>query len=166
MDEPVISKFYTFYFVKAICGVIIALFFTGLAIYFSLFGNLQYPNNAYFCSVFFSALLCVYFYFFSKSWKRITVTPTEIIFYDVVFKKQLTIPYTDITRIATYRRNSDNKYGFINSQNFVIEFNGNQSITINEAHYENYNRLTMAVYNYKYGPGHGRDRYLASREGE
>ena len=164
MDEPVISKFYTFYFVKSICGGIIALFFTVLAIYFSIFGNLKYPNNAYFCSVFFSVLLCVYFYFFSKSWKRITVTPTEIIVYDVVFKKQITIPYTDITRIGTYRSASGNISGWAFGQNFVVGFDGDKSVTINEGWYDNYNRLTMAIYNYKYGPGHGRDRYLAGRE--
>ena len=71
MDEPVISKFYTNYYIKAVCGEIIVLLLNGYMTYLRLFVNLANPGKAYFFSVFFSGLLCVYFYFFSKSWKRI-----------------------------------------------------------------------------------------------
>jgi hypothetical protein len=166
MDEPVISEFYTNYFVKAVCGGIIVLLLNGYMAYLRLFVNLANPDKAYFFSVFFSGLLCVYFYFFSKSWKRITVTPTEIIVFDVVFKKQLTIPYTDITRMATYRPTPSARSGQGFAENFVIEYGNNKSVTINEGHYDNYSLLKMAIYNYKLGPGRGRERYLARRERE
>ena len=141
------------------------LLFTGYMIDLSISGKLVSAADAYFWPAFGLCLLAVYYYFFSKSWKRITVTATEIIIDNLFFKKRLNILYSDITGIGTYRRNSDNMYGYINRQNFVIEFNGNKSISINEGWYDNYDRLTMAVYTYKYGPGHGRERYLARRNG-
>jgi hypothetical protein len=126
-------------------------------------GNLAYPGEVYFMTLFFMGLLAVYCYFFSKSWKRITVTPTEIIVDDVVFKKQLTIPYSAIIHIGTYRSQSNSTRGWVYAQDFVIEFDGDQSISISEGWYNNYNHLTMAIYLHKYGPGHGRERYLERR---
>ena len=94
------------------------------------------------------------------------MTSAEIMVYDVVFKKQLTIPYAGITRIGTYRTASSGTSrlpGY--SQDFVIEFGDNKSVGINEAWYDNYNHLTMTIYLHKYGPGHGRERYLERRAG-
>jgi hypothetical protein len=162
MDEPIISKFYAPYYFKAICGAIIFFMLTVYMICLILSGNLEHPGNAYILAMIFIACLSIYFYFFSKSWKRITVTPTEIIVYDVVLKKQLTVAYSDIIKIDTYRtRSSDRGSSF--SQDFVIELSGDRLVTINEAWYDNYNRLTMAIYKNKYGLGQGRDRYLARR---
>lgn len=165
MDEPVISKFYTNYYLRAICGGIIFICFTGRMLYASLFVNLVNPVGVRLFTIFLLGLLYVYFYFFSKSWKRITVTPTEIIVYDVVFKKQLTIPYTDITRTAIHQSTEGYSIGVF-AENLVIEFKGDQSITIDAGHYSNYSRLKMAIYNYTIGPGRGRERYLARRERE
>jgi hypothetical protein len=166
MDEPVISKFYTNYYVSAICGGIIFMVFTGYMLYLSLFVNLANPVGVRLFTIFLFGLLYVYFYFFPKSWKRITVTPTEIMVYDVVFKKQLNIPYTDITRMAVYRPTLSARSGRGFAENFVIEYGANKSVTINEGHYDNYNRLKMAIYNYKLGPGRGRERYLERRARE
>jgi len=162
MDEPIVSKFDTLYYFKAICGAAMFLMPTVYAICKILTGNLEHPGKAYIMTMIFIASLSIYSYFFSKSWKRITVTPTEVIVYDVVLKKQLTVAYSDIIRIGTYRmRSSDRGSSF--SQDFVIELSGDRSVTINEAWYDNYNQLTMAIYKNKYGLGHGRDRYLARR---
>jgi hypothetical protein len=157
MDETIISNFDTAYYSRAIFGAVVFLGLTGYSLYRCLLGNLANPGAAYMITLLLFGVLWVYYYFFSKSWKRITVTATEIIVENVVFKKQVTIPYADITRIGTYRTRS----AF--SQSFVIEFKDDQSVAIDEAWYDNYNKLTMAIYYHKYGPGHGRDRYLERR---
>jgi len=157
MDEPIISSFDSAYYNRATCGAVVFLVVTGRMLYACLLGNLVNPIASYAITLLLCGLLWVYYYFFSKSWKRITVTATEIIVYDVVFKKQVTIPYTEITRVGTYRT----RKGF--SQSFTIEFKDDQSIAFNEAGYDNYNKLTMAIYYHKYGPGHGRERYLERR---
>jgi hypothetical protein len=164
MNEAVISKFHVFYYVKGIFGSIIVLMLAGYTIRLCLSHNLADPANVYFATAFCITLLVVYYYYFSKSWKKITVTPTEIILEDVVFKKQLRIPYAAITGIETYRRNSDNLRGWVFSQNFIFEYDGNKSVAINEDWFDNYDQLTMAIYKYKYGPGQGRERYEERRK--
>jgi len=159
MNEAVISKFHIFYYVKGVFGSIIVLMLAGYMTRLRLSGNSADPANVYFATAFCITLLAVYYYYFSKSWKRITVTATEIILDNVVFKKQIKIPLTEIGRIVTYRRNSNNVYGWAFSQNFVVEYNGNKSIAINEDWFDNYDQLTMAIYKHKYGPGQGRERY-------
>jgi hypothetical protein len=164
MNEIVVSKFCTWYYFKGMCGGIILSLVTGFMIRLLVAGNLANPGEAYFLTAFFTGALCFYFYFFSKSWKRITVTPEAIIVYDIVFKKQLTISYPNITRIGTYRRPGySQRSGLAYSQHFVIEVNDDRSFTIDEAFYDNYSQLTMAIYLHKYGPGHGRERYLEGR---
>lgn len=164
MDSPIISNFDTAYYNRATCGAVVFLVLTGRMLYACLLGNLVNPIASYAITLLLCGLLWVYYYFFSKSWKRITVTATEIIVYDVVFKKQVTISYAEITGINTYRTQGNNSsLGGVFSQNFVIEFKDDQSVAFNEAWYDNYNKLTMAIYNHKYGPGHGRDRYLERR---
>jgi len=159
MDEPVISDFYTPYYTRAITGGLLVLWLNWHMISACIRGNLANPAGTYVMTLFSMMLLAVYYYFFSKSWKRITVTPTEIIVDDVVFKKQIKIPYTAITHINAYRTGG-NTNGRLFSQDFVIEFDGDQSVSINEAWYDNYNHLTTTIYIHKYGPGHGRERYL------
>ena len=157
MDSPITSSFDTTYYTRAIGGAIVFLGLTGYSLYKCLLSNLANPGSAYAITLLLFGVLWVYYYFFSKSWKRITVTATEIIVYNVVFKKLVIIPYAEITRMGTYRT----RKGF--SQSFVIEFKDDQSVQINEAWYDNYNKLTLAIYYHKYGPGHGRDRYLERR---
>jgi hypothetical protein len=164
MESPITSNFDTAYYTRAIGGAIIFLSLTGYSLYKCLLGNLANPGSAYAITLLLLGVLWVSYYFFSKSWKRITVTATEIIVYNVVFKKQVTIPYAEITRVGTYRTQGNTGRGGIGfSQSFVIEFKDDQSVEINEAWYDNYNKLTMAIYYHKYGPGHGRDRYLERR---
>ncbi|HEY2581444.1 MAG TPA: hypothetical protein VGI43_06540, partial [Mucilaginibacter sp.] len=130
-------------------------------LYHCLLGNFVNPVAGYLITLFLFGLLWVFYYFFSKSWKRVTITATEIILYDVVFKKQITIAYADITHIATYRTQGYSRTsGRAFSQKFVIDFKDDQSVTLDEAWYNNYSKLTMAIYLHKYGPGHGRERYL------
>ncbi|SHN30502.1 hypothetical protein [Mucilaginibacter sp. OK098] len=157
MDELIISNFDTAYYNRAIGGAVVFVVLTGRMLYACLLGNPAPPMAAYIITLLLCGVLWVYYYFFSRSWKRITVTATEIIVYDVVFKKQVIIPYAEITRMGTYRT----RKGF--SQNFAIEFKDDQSVAFNEAWYDNYNKLTMAIYNHKYGPGHARERYLERR---
>src|SRR5476651_1267004 len=97
IDETIVSEFYTFYYFKAICGAIILVLLNWYFGYLALFGRLTGQGYGYFALLL--LLLVVYFYFFSKSWKRITITPIEIIVDDVVLKKQQRILYTDIKTI-------------------------------------------------------------------
>ena len=160
IDEPIVSEFYTFYYFKAICGAIILLLVNWYFGYLALFGRLTGQGYGYFVLLF--LFLGAYFYFFSKSWKRITITPTEIIIDNVVFKKQQRIPYTDIKSIDTYRMSNRNNLIFRRyGQSFVMELHNGSSVTFSENYYDNYSELTMAIYLHKYGPGHGRERYLA-----
>lgn len=164
MEEPVVSSFDPAYYTRAVGGAIVFLWLFGDMLYHCPLGNLANPGAAYTITLLLLGVLWVYYYFFSKSWQRVTVTATEIVVYNVVFKKQLTIPYADITRIGTYRsRGNAGRFGGAFSQSFIIEFKDDQSVEICEAWYDNYNKLTMAIYNRKYGPGHGRDRYLERR---
>ena len=88
------------------------------------------------------------------------VTTSGITVRNVIFNKQTSITYASITHIGTSRtRGSGRLVGL--AQSFYIEFNGDQSISFSEAWYDNYDKLTMAIYLHKFGPGHGRERYLA-----
>jgi hypothetical protein len=158
MDEPVTSIFYANYYLRAIAGALLLLWLTGYRLYHCLMGDFLNPVPAYIFTLFLLGILWIYYYFFSKSWNRITVTATEIMVYNIVFKKQTTIPFADITHIATYRTLGGRRR--LGSQRFIIEFKGDRSIEINESWYANYNKLTMAIYHDKQGTGHGRERYL------
>jgi|GEM_PF-3256281 len=164
IDETIVSEFYTFYYFKAICGAIMLLLVTGYLGCLGLASDLGKEGYIYFFLLF--VFLGIYFYFFSKSWKRITITPTEILLDDVVLKKQQRIPYTDIKTIDTYRaaNNSSRSFGRY-GQDFVMELNNGTQVTFNENYYNNYSKLTMAIYLHKYGPGHGRERYLERHGG-
>jgi hypothetical protein len=164
MDEPIVSEFYTFYYFKSIFG---AIAFLLVNLYFgcmALSGGSTGSGYGYFVlSLLFPG---AYFYVFSKSWKRTTVTPTEILIDYWVLKKQQRIPYTDIKSINTYRMAGSNtsifgRYG----QSFVMEFNNGKSVSFSESYYNNYSKLTMAIYLHKYGSGHGRERYLERHGG-
>ena len=161
MEEPLVSVFNFNYYFRALCGASVFLWATGYMLYHCLLGNFLYTVKVY--SI--TAVLCgsdyLYYYFFSKSWKKITINETEIIVYDVIFKKSTVIPLTAITGINTYReRGPASSYGGAFSQDFVLEFNDDQILSFNEAWYKNYGKLTMAIYTQKYGAGHGRERYL------
>jgi hypothetical protein len=58
---------------------------------------------------------------------------------------------------------SNSARGYTYAQDLIIEYGENESLTINESYYENYSQLTMAIYLNKFGPGHGRERYLERR---
>ena len=162
MDEPIVSGFDSAYYFRTICGTAFFLWMPFHRLYQCLTVDLANPVSAYLYTLIWFGALWVYYYFFSKSWKRITVTATEIIVRDIVFKKQITIPYADITGVNTYRTQGyGGRLGAVFSQSFVIEYKGDQSVSFNKGWYSNYNKLTMAIYNHKYGPGHGRERYLA-----
>ncbi|WP_157740528.1 hypothetical protein [Mucilaginibacter xinganensis] len=164
MDETIISNFDSSYYNRAIAGAVVFLALTGEMLYTCLQGNLANPLLAYSITLLLCGALWVYYHFFSRSWKRVTVTAAEIIVYDVVFNKQLTIPFTEITNVGTYRtRGNNGSWGAAFSQSLVIEFKEDQSVAFDEAWYDNYSKLTMAIYYHKYGPGHGRDRYLERR---
>ncbi|TWI98673.1 hypothetical protein JN11_02861 [Mucilaginibacter frigoritolerans] len=164
MDESVISKFYIPSFFYAICGAIFLLGLTIYMLYHCLLGNLLYPGKAYTITLFLCGALGVYYYFVSKSWKRITVTASEIVVYNLISKKQITITYADITHISTYRTQGGRRG--LSSQRFIIDIKDDRSLEINESWYENYNKLTMAIYHHKYGPGHGRERYLERHQNQ
>jgi hypothetical protein len=162
MDETVTSEFYIPSFFYAICGAIFLLWPTTYMLYHCLLGDFLYPAKAYASTLFLCVALGIYYYFTSKSWRRITITPTEISVRNIITKKQITIAQTDITHISTYRANTSGLGGRSSrsSQRFIIEYKGGKSIEINESWYANYNKLTMAIYHDKQGPGHGRERYL------
>ena len=128
-------------------------------LYHSVTGSLGWPGGDTVTAILCGADL-VFYYFFSQSWKQITVTPTGITARNVVFNKQTTINYADITGISTYRESRPGRGGGYFGRDFVIEFNHNQTISFNESWYDNYDKLTMAIYLHKFGPGHGRERYL------
>ena len=163
IDETIVSKFYTFYYFKNICG---AIAFLLVNLYFgcmALSGGSTGPGYGYF--VLSLLLPGAYFYVFSKSWKRVTVTPTEIIIDYLAFKKQR-ILYADIKSIGTYRAANNNIRSFrLYGQDFVMELNNGTTVTFSENYYDNYSKLTMAIYLHKYGPGHGRERYLERHGG-
>jgi hypothetical protein len=164
IDETIVSEFYTFYYFKAICGAIILLLANWYFGYLALSGGLTGSGYGYFALLL--VLLGVYFYFFSKSWKRVIITPTEILIDDVVFKKQLTIPYTDIKAVGTYRAANNSSRNFrLYGKDFVMELNNGTSVAFSENYYNNYSKLTMAIYLHKYGPGHGRERYMERHGG-
>jgi hypothetical protein len=163
MDESVVSEFYIPSFLYAICGAIFLLWPTTYMLYHCLLGNLLHPGVAYTITLFFCGMLGVYYYFVSKLWYKIRVTPTEIMFSHVITKKKIIVALTDVTHISTYRARTGGRFGESNlggTQRFIIEFKDDQSIEISESWYANYNKLTMAIYHHKQGPGHGRERYL------
>jgi hypothetical protein len=163
MDEPVTSAFSTPYYVRMTVG---AIFLSSIAVRLLLAcigGNLANPIGTYGFTAFFLGLLYFYFNYFSRSWKRITVSADGIIVFNVVTRKQYTISYANISHIGTYRMDAGSINGGVFAQDFVIEFNGNRSLILNEDYYDNYKQLTMAIYLYKYGPGHGRERYLEKK---
>jgi hypothetical protein len=160
MDEPIVSSFDSSYYSRACIGAALFLWVTGYLLYRILFFNLLYPGKVYLLTAIFIGADYVYYTFFSKSWKRVTVTATEIIVCNVVTKKEITIPYDTITRIGTYRTQGTGRWGYGYAQDIVIEYGDDQSVAFNEAWYDNYNKLTMTIYLHQYGPGHGRDRYL------
>jgi hypothetical protein len=161
MPVPVSSSFSTNYYVRAFLGAAVLLAATGYMLYNCISGGFEQSGG--FVS---NALLCagvgLFYFIFSKSWLRIMVADEGITVFRV-FKKPLIILWADITAINTYRARSSGAnptFGGL-TPNFVIEFNHNQTISFNEAWYDNYDKLTMAIYLHKYGPGHGRERYLA-----
>jgi len=161
MDESVTSEFYIPSFFYAICGALFLLWPTLYMLYHCLMGDFLNPIPAYIFTLFLFGILWTYYYFVSKSWYRITVTATEIIVCNIITKKQKSFAHTEITHISTYRANTSGLRGSSSSsQRFIIEFKDDQFIEINESWYANYNKLTMAIYHDKQGPGHGRERYL------
>ena len=160
MDEPVISIFDESYYSNAIFGAIVFLSLTGYAAYCCLFYHLLSPGKAWLILAALIGFDYLYYYLFSKSWKVVTVTAEEVIIYYVVYRKQINIPFAEITRVSTYRTQSEDGARYSFSQDFVIEYGDDKSVGFNEAWYENYNRLKMTIYFHKYGPGHGRERYL------
>lgn len=166
IDETIVSEIYFPYYFKAVCGAILFSWAAGYMGYHCLLGNFAHPGQAYGLTALVFAANGIYYYFFSKSWKRTTVTPTEIIIDYWVLKKQQRIPYTAIKSIDTYRMAGSNtsifgRYG----QSFVMELNNGTTVTFSENYYDNYSKLTMAIYLHKYGPGHGRERYLERHGG-
>ena len=101
-------------------------------------------------ALFFALLTVVFFYFFSKGWKTITVGPTGIIVGYVVSRKQIIIPYAEITRMGVYS-------GLFTSD-FVIDY-GSRSLAFNPNHYDNYEELKGEVYNYTLGFDRHRSQY-------
>jgi hypothetical protein len=129
-------------------------------LYFSLFGNPAYPWGAAGISLFFILLTGIYFYFFLKSWKKVTVGPNGVVVDYLAFKKQLVVPYTAMNHIGTYNLASGSAGRFRSTQSFVIEFEkGTREIRINESHYDNYTQLKAAVYNYTLGFDRQRSQY-------
>jgi len=159
MPDSISSCFNISFYIRAFLGAAAILGFAGYLLYHCISGSFA-AADGYFYTAFLCGGVWLYYYF-SKSCQRIVVADTGITVFRV-FKKPLTIPWADITAINTYTsRSSTNpaRYGY--SRDFVIEFNHNQTISFNEAWYDNYSQLTMAIYLHKYGPGHGRERYLA-----
>src|SRR6185312_5330383 len=111
MQETVVSEFYRPYYLRGICGALLFPSAAAYMFYLGLFGNLATPLNAFGFGAMFLAAACIFFYFFTKSWKRVTVTPTEIEVYNVVLNKRFTIPYADIKEIGTYRRPGYTRFG-------------------------------------------------------
>lgn len=162
MDKSLVSIFSSDYYLRATTGAIVFLGLTAYTLYHCLLGNLMYPAKAYAVTMILCAVDCLYYHLFSKSWKRVTITETEIIVDHVVFKKKLIVPFSDITSVTNYgSRGNNGLMGSAFGHDFVIETKNGQTLRLNEAWYENYKQLTMAIYLQRYGPGHGRERYLA-----
>ncbi|MCO5949234.1 hypothetical protein [Mucilaginibacter flavidus] len=159
MDTTVTSSFNSRYFARAICGAAFFVWCTGYMLYHCLRGDFAHPAQAYGLTALLCGSVWVYYYFFSKSWQRVVVAETGITVFRA-FKKPITIPYADITHIGTSRTRGSGGSGAL-AQSFYIEFNNDQSVSFNEAWYDNYDKLTMTIYLHKFGPGHGRERYLA-----
>jgi len=145
MPEPVVSIFRVAFLFWGLCG---SVFFIGMSGYFSyyvVFVDLQNFGVVFVLALSFISATVVFFYFFSRRLKIIIVGPDGIEVDCMITKKQLLIPYADITRI--------NGLGGL-----LIEYKTGL-LKFNTYNFENYTELKAAIYNYKYGFDRKRSHY-------
>jgi hypothetical protein len=157
VHDPIISEFSSKYWTRGITGAVIALFTTGRYLFILLSGHAAQPLYLALLDLLFVGVTVIYFYFFSRGWKRIQVTDDGIIVDYMLSKKREIIPYANIRSIATYR-DQGTVNGRIFAQDLVLEYEGG-TLRINGAVYDNYNRIKAQIYNYKYGFDRVRSRY-------
>jgi hypothetical protein len=158
MHEPVVSKFSVFYYVRAVCGAVFFPLFALCFIYSGMFANLANLWGGIGLELIFILAIGIFFYFFLKSWRKITVGPEGIVVDYLIFRKQFTIPYASITYMGTNRTQGMSRTGYGNVQYFVIEY-GSRSIDFKANSYDNYDELKAEIYNYTLGFDRHRSQY-------
>jgi len=165
MEETVTSVFSNVFYQRAVVMGGVLLWLTSQVVPPLFSSRYQHPVGLFIFAAFFCAVDWLFLRAFLRSYKRITVAPEAILVKNIT-GKQTRIPYAEITGINTYRSSGKTgRFGGRFSADFVLEYGNDKWLSINESSFENYKQLTMAIYLYKYGPGHGRERYLERHGG-
>lgn len=172
MEETTTSVFSEIFFARAIVVGGVLLWLTSMVVYPLLSSRYLHPVGAYIFAACFCTVDALFARAFVRSCKRITVSRDAVQVKNLISGKLIRIPYAEITALNTYRSQGRETTSTGQSRgrfgaNFVIEYGNDQWLSFNESSFANYSELTMAIYVYKYGPGHvqasghGRERYLA-----